>query len=355
MKPFCAMPFVRAFVMADGKYRNCCAVDPEIVSDTVDFAQWWNHDQKFLKFKEDLLQDQFPVECQNCAIQERTGSSMRTNINQLNPTVNPIYPKEWSIHFGNACNLACWTCNENFSSTIAVHKERAKILPLDFKRPNVLFKNQWPQLRASILESYSHHDEVTVSILGGEPAYNNTVFEFLEDLLNQGLAQRTRLEITTNGTYHDRIFNAFRTKNTWKYLQVFVSVDAIGNRAEWIRYGSNWQEVTASVDHYIAHADYVEIHTTLSVLNIQDLPDVVAYVHAKGVKHTIIPLVQPSYMSLMSWDGPDLKLDRARFQGLESYLDLVGESPVMGSYQTLTDYIQSFDGIRQPKPIDQKF
>lgn len=353
MKPFCVMPFVRAFVLPNGQYRNCCAVNPEIVSDNQDFDHWWNTNHRFNEFKEQFQYEQFPPECQNCAIQERTGASMRTSINKLNPIVNPAYPREWSINFGSACNLACWTCNENYSSKIQKHKEHAGLLDVTFSNPNTEFKSHWDNLKNNILKSYNYHDDVTICIQGGEPAYNPLVLQFVDFLLTEGYSTRTKLEITTNGTKNIRLFEIL--KQAWKEIHVFISVDAVGERASWIRYDSNWLEVTSSIDQYIMCANYVELHTTLSILNIQDLPEVVAYAQGKGVNHTIIPLIEPDYMSLMSWDGPNLNLDTSQYQGLESYLDLIGKSPKPGSYQKLIHYINAFGNQRRPKPLDQKF
>lgn len=352
---FCKAPYVRAFVMSDGRYRNCCAVKPEIQSQDRDIVHWWDRDQRFQNFKKQLSQNKFPAECSACEIQERTGHSLRTSLDNLHPVVNPVYPREWHIVFGSICNLACWTCNENFSTKIQHHKIRAGLLPESFVAPNTDFGFNWENLKNNIVKSYQYHDDVRICVLGGEPAFNPVVLEFINFLLTEGYASRTKLEITTNGTKNKRLFDALEKSQNWKDLHVFVSVDAIGSRAEWIRYDSNWQEVDASIDYYIRCADYVELHTTLSVLNIQDLPDVVSYAQKKNINHTIIPVIEPSFMSLMNWDGPNLNLDVARYQGLESYLDLVGKSPKPGSYQKLTDYIQSFGNQRRPKPLDQKF
>jgi MoaA/NifB/PqqE/SkfB family radical SAM enzyme len=129
-----------------------------------------------------------------------------------------------------------------------------------------------------------------------------------------------------------------------------MSVDAVGDRAEWIRYGSCWEDVNASVDYYIKHANYVELHCTLSVLNIRDLPDVVDYADSKNIKVVVMPLQQPSYMSLMSWDGDDFELDLARYQNLQQYVELIGKNPIVGSAQQLKDYVAQFATIRKPQP-----
>lgn len=349
VRPFCAIPFVRTFVLPNGRYRNCCAVDPEIVSESYDFVQWWNQDQRLEDFRKELLIPQFPRACESCEMQELVGESFRTNINRQHPTINSVYPREWSIMFGNTCNLACWTCNEDWSSTVEAHKRVLKILPDNYKNPNTEFERQWPALRESILKSYDYHDDITLSILGGEPTYNPLVIEFLNWLLDNGYSSRTRLEITTNGTKHNRMMRGLDKKD-WKYVYVAVSVDAVGERAEWIRYGSSWKDVNASVDYYISNANYVELHCLVSVLNILDLPAVVDYAESKNIKLVTTPLQQPDYMSLMSWDGDRFDLDPAQYQTLLEYLDLIGKNPQPGSAQRLSNYIAQFATTRKSQP-----
>lgn len=257
--------------------------------------------------------------------------------------------------FGNTCNLGCWTCSEKFSSTIESHKRTLKLLDTNWTSPNQMFDEAWPKLKQQIKKSYDYHDEVVINVLGGEPTYNNTVVEFIEWLLDQGLASRTRLEITTNGTKNHRVMNSLNSQQ-WRYIYVAVSVDAIGDRAEWIRYGSRWDDVDSSIDYYINNVNYVELHTTVSVLNLQDLPSVARYAQHKNLKLVTIPLLQPSYMSLMSWDGSKFDVDWEEYQqySLEHYIDLVGTEPIAGSSQQLRDYIEQFRTIRNPVPIDQK-
>jgi len=348
-KPFCAIPFARAFVLSNGTYRNCCATDPEIISESTNFVHWWTQDQQLENFRKELATENFPAACQSCRIQELSGESFRTNSNRLNPTINPVYPREWSIMFGNTCNLACWTCNEQWSSTIEAHKKSLKILPVGHQSPNAEFERHWPALHESILKSYDHHADVTLNILGGEPTYNPVVIEFLQWLLDNGYASRTRLEITTNGTKNKKLMQSLDQRH-WKYIYVAVSVDAVGERAEWIRYGSRWQDVDSSIDYYIKHTNYVELHCTLSVLNICDLPDVASYANSKNVNMVVIPVQQPDYMSLMSWDGDSFELDPVRYQNLQQYVELIGTNPVSGSAQRLKDYIAQFATIRKPQP-----
>ena len=130
-KPFCTVPFVKSFVMADGTFRDCCATNPCISSEpTESWEEFWNHNTRFQNFKQELDKNDFPKSCERCRIQEQNqGRSFRTAVNKENPRVDTPYPKDWSIGFGNVCNLSCWSCSERSSSMIYKHKRSLNLLP----------------------------------------------------------------------------------------------------------------------------------------------------------------------------------------------------------------------------------
>ena len=152
-QPFCTVPFVRAFVLPDGRYRECCATEPQIESTHRNFDLWWNQDQRLQQFRNAMQTGIWHSACDHCRLQEVNGTSFRTAVNQANPTVNARHPREWSIMFGNTCNLSCWTCSEKFSSTIESHKRTLKLLDADWINPNQMFEEAWPALRQQIKRS----------------------------------------------------------------------------------------------------------------------------------------------------------------------------------------------------------
>lgn len=345
IKSFCSVPWARAFVLPDGSFRNCCAADPQIVGHESDWNQWAQNPD-FVQFKNRLAgTDQHLHECRFCEVQERhSGHSMRTVI-----PIATDYPSQWHVMFGNKCNLACWTCNEDFSSTIRAHKIKIGRLSPQAENANDWFERRWPELKKNILRSYDRHDIVTITLLGGEPTYNTLALEFLEELVVTGLSTRTRLEITTNGTKTTDRFMELADRRVWNHLHMIISVDAIGRKAEWLRWGCRWNDVSNNIAKYKQHANYIELHCLASVFNLHDLPVIHDWAKSQNIPLVIMPLHQPSFMSLESCDIK-LPIDRSAFEsrGLTEYVDLVGQDQQPGAWQQVCDYVSQLTVLREP-------
>lgn len=347
--PFCASPFVRAYTLPDGSFRECCATSPWIRNSTDTFPVWWAHDQHLLDFRQQMQEQQFPASCRACEVQEHTGDSLRTAMNRAAATVQTHeLPQQWSIMFGNVCNLSCWSCSEMFSSTIAAHKKKLNILPADFVDSNVEFERRWPALKQSILQSYNLHKEIVLVLLGGEPSYNPLVYNFLLELVEKGLANRTKLEITTNGTKTNNKFIHLIETGNWLHISAFVSVDAIGKKAEWLRHGSQWNDVESVIAKYQAIADRVELHTVVSVLNLHDLPALYDYAKQNNLIWTHFLLQEPNFLNIKFWDGEQhFGANELDSRGLGHYNTMVGSSAMPGNQTRVKQYIDSFGTTRK--------
>ncbi len=347
-KPFCVIPSVEAFSGYGSAFRNCCAADPQIDSEPgQSFESWWQ-DPRLQDFRARMHEQVWLPECHRCQLQEQqSGHSFRTAVNDQVTEVSDVWPSRWNLKFGNTCNLACWTCNEHASSVIAQHKRVIGILPTGFVDPEHHFQREWPELEAAVLKSYQHHDLVTITLVGGEPMYNKTVTRFLQGLLDQGLAPRTRLEFHTNGTHVNvRLF----ADRAWHYVCVFLSIDAVGHKAEWLRYGSRWADVEHNIEFFRTVANYVEVHCTLSVLNVNDLAALDEFCQQQQLPLKIHTVTDPAFMDLTRWPGdPATLADFARLndRGLLGYYQLIGIDPDPKAAQELDKYIQQFDGLRQ--------
>jgi len=350
LTPFCTVPFAEAFTGSKSAFRNCCAADPQIQSLPNQSFLEWQKDPRLTKFRESMYTNEWPTECYRCQIQEtQSGSSFRTAVNRAVKIDKNfgVWPSRWNLVFGNICNLACWTCNEQSSSVIMQHKKNINILPADFVDPEEIFNQQWDLLEQDILKSYDYHDVVLLTILGGEPLYNKTVSEFLNKLKNLGLSSRTRLEFHTNGT---KINKKLFLKNTWNYVCVFLSLDAVGKKAEWLRYGCRWDEIESNIEFFKSVSDYIEVHCTLSILNINDLPALSSFCQSVDLALKIMTLSNPYFMSILNWNGDKNKItdrDQLESHGFEYYYDLIGTTPKIDSVQKLDQYISQFTPIRK--------
>ena len=348
-KPFCTVPFVEGFSGIDSTFRNCCVTDPHISSlPGQTFAEWWK-DPRRLEFLQNQWTKIWPKECYRCQIQEKNEkTSFRTAVNsQIIMDDNfGVWPSRWNLKFGNTCNLACWTCSEHSSSVIAQHKKTINILSENFIDPDDKFKSLWTTLETDVLKSYDYHEIITLTLLGGEPLYNKLVIDFLNRLKNLGLDNRTRLEFHTNGTKINH--KLFTNGSNWNYICVFLSFDAVGRKAEWLRYGTKWSAVESNIEFFKEVADFIEVHCTLSVLNINDLPALANYCESQNLPLKIMTLSNPTYMSLQKWPGDKHLIinDNARNDQFNSYYDLIGIDPDNTSIIKLRNYINHFNSIR---------
>ena len=352
----CAVPFIEGFTKSTGpaNYRNCCSTNPQIVSKKgQNFSDWWQS-KELNNFRKSLQKNVLPKACNSCALQEKIhGSSFRTAVNKtvnLN-NINSTWPSRWNVSFGNICNLACWMCNEYSSSVIQNHKNKLGLLQKDFEDPEIKFRNVWKTLENDILKSYDIHETVTLTILGGEPLYNKQVLSFLEKLIKLNFAKRTKLEFHTNATQCDKKIKKILQTNKWKYICMFLSIDAIGKKAEWLRYGTKWKKLEKNIPHLKSMSDYLEVQCTVSILNISDLPDLKNFCKKLGIMLKVSALYQPWYLRIHHWDqNPDKLVDKNILtkNGYNDLYNLIGTESRAGCIDALKKYIQKFDSIRKP-------
>ena len=108
----------------------------------------------------------------------------------------------------------------------------------------------------------------TARVVGGEPFLSNSLQEFL-DILPRGC----EIVFDTNGSIFpdqkivDILLDKFK-------VQVDISIDAIGDLAECIRFGTIWEEVNKNIDKHFDTWNLVNIHTTISILNVNRINDI---------------------------------------------------------------------------------
>ena len=350
----CAVPFVTGFNRAAGGFRNCCMTDPPVESQpNQTWQDWWNG-QQLSDFRQRLTKDTLPDDCRACQLQETLHhSSFRTAVNQTVDLhrLEPQHPRNWNVIFGNVCNLACWTCNENGSSVIESHKRRLNILPKTFESPQARFDRSWPDLETNIMASYDHHDTVGLTILGGEPLYNVTVLGFLESLIQRDLAKRTRLEFHTNATQINPRVEKVMSKGQWQYVSIFLSLDAVGPKAEWLRYGCQWSKIEHNIPVFRSLCDHIEVQCTVSILNVRDLPSLKTFCAGYDLPLVTHALARPEYMCLANWDQDPASLvsvDDLAAAGFSHYFAEIGQRSSPGTRDQLVDYIRGYDAIRSP-------
>lgn len=351
---YCGAPFVEGFCGSSGGFRNCCVVEPQIRSDKdQDFQDWW-HGDAMEEFRSKFYGESLPPDCFRCEIDEKVrGNSLRLVINKdiKYPILKPTWPSRWHLTFGNLCNLGCWTCSEHASSIIESDKKKLKLIPIEFDS-HTQHERMWLTLQDHVLESYRvHQGVINLTIQGGEPLYNKSVIDFLRKLKDRGLSNRTRLEFHTNATQFSKNISDLLDLKSWHYICAFVSVDAVGKKAEWLRYGTRWPKVETNIRKMIDTVNFVELQATLSIMNLRDLPAIRQLSTDLTIPMKANPVTNPWFMSIANWDrNPDLIANRSEMyqSGFGEFYEKIGSESKLGCSDTLVEYIKQFDGLRRP-------
>lgn len=274
-------------VSYDGTLKPCCAwsVDETWRSNNhysaVNIVQW-HKNTELLKISESLENNGWPKECHNCKVIEDNNryDSMRGNGNHAyaHYTNDDI---TLEIRPGNTCNYACQTCWPDASSRVAQFQQQAGIInsiPANASIDNFDF----------LLPIAGRIRDVV--LLGGEPFYDKSCKKFLA-WANENL--ESNIILFTNGSMIDYNWLSSYPK---KIILVF-SIDAIGRPAEYIRFGTVWEEVYNNFLK-VQQLPNVElrVNITMSAYNYIYINDVITLLCKKWPAVVSFGTPKPSYL-----------------------------------------------------------
>ena len=290
-KTFCIYPWIHMHAYPTGEAWPCChaemAAGPVGNCRDRSLKEIWNSD-RMLELRQDMLNEKSNSYCTRCYEQEQSGffSGRQSankhhghHINRIDSTkhdgtVDQFEMTYWDIRFSNLCNLRCRSCGHIFSSQW--YQDQVKLAGPEWAKKNKVL-NYAGRTETDIWEQLIPHLDYVEQIYfaGGEPLLMEEHYNILEELERRGRFD-VRLIYNTNFTevkLKDRyVFDYWKKFNQ---VAVGASLDAMGDRAEYIRKGTNWiqveenrrkmMEICPEVDFYIS--------PTLSIMNAWHLPD----------------------------------------------------------------------------------
>ena len=267
----------------DHVVKPCCewTQDPDWVQQNhisqVDLATWHQSPQ-VIKIRNQLAQGTWPDTCRLCAQVEQTGrqDSVRGNGNQA----YDVYADQditLEIRPGSVCNFACQTCWPAASSRVAQYHHQAGLI--NIKSVDSASIDDFEFLRPIA------HRVRNVVLLGGEPFYDPNCQKFLA-WAEKNL--QATITMFTNGSHVDW---AWVDRFPGRIIMVF-SIDAVGQAAEYVRYGTDWSVVHGNFVRAQQHSRVeLRVNITMSVYNYHLIPDV-------------INLLTPQWPSVVSFGQP---------------------------------------------------
>jgi sulfatase maturation enzyme AslB (radical SAM superfamily) len=242
------------------------------------------HSDWMASVRRTMEQGQWPMECFRCQRSEKTkGESIRTNSITRHKMLHPV-KNDYLIVGGvldNVCNSACQSCHSGLSTKIGSLESR------DYPRvDNYEVFKKLPQERI-----------IEFDVNGGEPTASKNYKKVLKALPKNVKIVR----MNTNGSRMISEIEDVLKRNIM--VIVTMSLDGIGKVHDYTRWPIKWDNYKKTVDAYQElQKKYkllqLDFWTTVSCLNIKNLPDIINFAKNKNIPHDWAFLEQPSVLNV---------------------------------------------------------
>ena len=232
--------------------------------------------------KDQFAQGQWPTECQRCQeVEETEPSSIRIHAIAVDKTETQLDYLQVGGVLDNVCNAACQTCSPECSTRIG-----ALMMKKHF--PIVNNSNRFWSLPQ---ERIRHLD-----INGGEPSYSKNYKQILANLP----PNLTTLRLNTNcNIVLDELTDI---SNRGIDVTVTVSCDGIGAVHEFMRWPITWDNFYKNLMTYKTMPVRLNLWTTVSILNVDDLPNIQTFAREHGIDHGYAYLKEPTVLDVNNKD-----------------------------------------------------
>ena len=242
------------------------------------------HSEWMKGVRDTMSQDKWPDECTRCQQSERVkGESIRTNSIMRHKMLHPIR-KDYLIVGGvldNVCNSACQSCNAGLSTKIG--SLESKNYP---RVDNLEVFKKLPQERI-----------IEFDVNGGEPTASKNYKKILKTLPESVKIVR----MNTNGSRMISELEDVLKRNIM--VIVTMSLDGIGSVHDYTRWPIKWTDYKKTVDAYKKLQEkykllQLDFWTTVSCLNIKNLPEIINFAKNKNIPHDWAFLNKPSVLNI---------------------------------------------------------
>lgn len=321
----CMLPWISIETSPIGTARPCCLAYEEITDDNGEKYDLNNATLETI-YKSNYMQSlrrEFragdkPKTCNRCWEEEAAGRDSKrihsqVRLKELFPVVDfesDTPDQLWFIDLklGNICNLKCRICG-SWSSSKWAAEELAYMPELSNKKEHQAYKwlkqGEWPRKSTvfwdnlrDILPNIKYFE-----FTGGEPWLIEEHFELLRYAVETGDSKHIDIHYNTNAT---QMPNEFDSK-IWKEfgrVDIAFSVDNVGKRFEFERYGAKWDLANTIID-YVHHSqlEFSNITTqlcfTINIQNVYYLDELLAWADTKGFGDVYFNMMHsPDHMSV---------------------------------------------------------
>jgi radical SAM protein with 4Fe4S-binding SPASM domain len=296
----CAVPWMHLAFEPSGQVVPCCMTSTYNYFSgnlkTMTIEEIWNSDnQKALR--KDMINGIEPKICSKCFDRERvTGESSRTfhardfpevieaipNVTEPDGTCTTMDLKYWDFRFSNLCNMKCRSCGPRYSSAWVPdarklgYADQEKVWSIDAVDDTTNFEFLDKQIE----------NVKRIYFAGGEPLLMPEHWQILDMLVAK---ERFDVKLSYNincSTLEYGKKNIIDYWSKWNFgkLEVWPSIDEIGDRAELVRSGTIWPKVEQNlIELSQVNSIILRPGITVGVFNVFRLPEIITHLVNIGV------------------------------------------------------------------------
>jgi len=325
----CMLPWISIETSPIGTTRPCCLAQDEIPGYNLrkNTLEEIYHSGYMQDLRQEFLDGKKPKTCQRCWDEEAAGRvSKRMNsrvrlkeyYNNVDWTnINPDQLWFIDLKLGNICNLKCRICGSWSSSKWA--KEEIDYVPGIDRKTHLAYKflqdGAWPRESEvfwnnlkTLLPNIKYFE-----FTGGEPFLIEQHFDLLRYAVEQGYSKNIEIHYNTNGTVFPE---AAELWNNFKHVEIAFSIDNVGARFEYERYGAEWDLVQENIARFTAMRSNkisTQLCTTMNIQNVYYLPELCEWISTQTFDHVYFNMLHDPWhmcISKMTPSAQELIIDR---------------------------------------------
>lgn len=328
------LPWVSIETSPIGTVRPCCLAIDEITDtngdkyslNTTPLSEIY-HSAYMQDLRIQFLKGEQPKTCDRCWKEEDAGRiskrinsriKMKHHYDSVDwQNTNPDQLWFIDLKLGNICNLKCRICGSWSSSPWAI--EEMAYTPTVKKKEHLAYtflkqgawprdNNQFWENLKSLLPSVKYFE-----FTGGEPFLIKEQFELLQYAVDNNFAKDISIHYNTNGTvFPDRA----ELWDKFKHVEIALSIDNLGDRFEYERYGAKWDEVQLNLSKFFAMQSSkleIQLCITINVQNVYYLPEICDWIKSQPFSSVYFNMLHDSqHMNIgqMTSHAKELVIDR---------------------------------------------
>tara|TARA_B110000908_G_scaffold172279_1_gene238755 strand:+ start:1678 stop:2985 length:1308 start_codon:yes stop_codon:yes gene_type:complete len=302
-KTFCPLPWIHLATRPNGDVRVCCTANASgaglnddktvglVKKDGIamnmrnhTIEEVWNSEH-MRNTRLQMLNEQVPASCRKCFAEEDKGIvskrqwetkvwEQRLDIDNIVAQTDvdgnlPVNIPYFDLRLGNLCQLKCVMCSPHDSSSWI---KEWKLQKPKYTDKNLIAEQSWDEdfdytwyKKGSFLDSMKQQSQHIKELYfaGGEPLLIPEHYAILEFMVDNNYAKDICIRYNSNGLkLPDKLFVLWQH---FKKITFNFSIDAYGDKNDYIRYPSKWADIEKNLYKLDTSLDNITINVAAAV------------------------------------------------------------------------------------------